>query len=202
MVERFGAEEAKALGSGGQLNPPWVELLMGWPMGWTKIGETNETSERSTDKIVSSLRGNNDSTPLEERETRQHIRGSKILQSYLRWLSDNGITGEREKTGTENGAHGFLFQMPFQQRTTATPPGQKPNEQQPGERGNFVPEMSHVRTHGGRDVGPWGEGWEDGTTRIAKNVSHRTDRLKAIGNGQVPQVAELAFRTLYSRLIG
>lgn len=28
------------------------------------------------------------------------------------------------------------------------------------------------------------------------------DRLKAIGNGQVPVVAALAFSTLYSRLIG
>jgi len=37
MVERFGAEEAKALGSGGQLNPPWVEWLMGWPIGWTDL---------------------------------------------------------------------------------------------------------------------------------------------------------------------
>ena len=37
MVERFGEEEAKALGSGGQLNPPWVEWLMGWPIGWTDL---------------------------------------------------------------------------------------------------------------------------------------------------------------------
>ena len=36
MVERFGEEEAKALG-GGQLNPPWVEWLMGWPIGWTDL---------------------------------------------------------------------------------------------------------------------------------------------------------------------
>jgi len=37
MVDRFGEEEAKALGSGGQLNPPWVEWLMGWPIGWTGL---------------------------------------------------------------------------------------------------------------------------------------------------------------------
>jgi hypothetical protein len=31
------AEEAKALGSGGQLNPDWTEWLMGWPIGWTDL---------------------------------------------------------------------------------------------------------------------------------------------------------------------
>ena len=36
MVERFGEEEMKALG-GGQLNPPWVEWLLGWPIGWTDL---------------------------------------------------------------------------------------------------------------------------------------------------------------------
>lgn len=31
-------EEAKLMGAGngGQLNPDWVELLMGWPLGWTR----------------------------------------------------------------------------------------------------------------------------------------------------------------------
>ena len=24
-------------GAGGQLNPDWVELLMGWPLGWTRL---------------------------------------------------------------------------------------------------------------------------------------------------------------------
>ncbi len=32
-------EEARAMGAGngGQLNPPWVEWLMGWPIGWTDL---------------------------------------------------------------------------------------------------------------------------------------------------------------------
>lgn len=31
-------QDAKAMGAGncGQLNPDWVELLMGWPLGWTR----------------------------------------------------------------------------------------------------------------------------------------------------------------------
>ena len=32
-------EEARQMGAGngGQLNPPWVEWLMGWPIGWTDL---------------------------------------------------------------------------------------------------------------------------------------------------------------------
>jgi DNA (cytosine-5)-methyltransferase 1 len=36
--------------------------------------------------------------------------------------------------------------------------------------------------------------------RVANGVAHRVDRLKAIGNGQVPSVAALAFNTLRRRL--
>ena len=32
--------------------------------------------------------------------------------------------------------------------------------------------------------------------RVATGIKHRVGRLKAIGNGQVPQVAALAWRTL------
>jgi hypothetical protein len=33
-------EEARQMGAGngGQLNPTWVEWLMGWPLGWTAFG--------------------------------------------------------------------------------------------------------------------------------------------------------------------
>jgi len=32
-------EEARLMGAGngGQLNPPWVEWLMGWPIGFTDL---------------------------------------------------------------------------------------------------------------------------------------------------------------------
>jgi DNA (cytosine-5)-methyltransferase 1 len=47
-------------------------------------------------------------------------------------------------------------------------------------------------------------GWwksEPNVGRVADGVAVRVDRLKAIGNGQVPQVAELAWHTLHERLI-
>lgn len=46
------------------------------------------------------------------------------------------------------------------------------------------------------------EWWESepGVGRVAHGVAHRVDRLRCIGNGQVPLCAATAFRILYKRL--
>jgi len=38
------SEDAAALGSRGELNPPWVEWLMGFPIGWTDLGGSETPS--------------------------------------------------------------------------------------------------------------------------------------------------------------
>jgi hypothetical protein len=34
--------------AGGQLNPPWVEWLMGYPAGWTDCGDSGTPSSRKS----------------------------------------------------------------------------------------------------------------------------------------------------------
>lgn len=47
----------------------------------------------------------------------------------------------------------------------------------------------------------WKEGWEDDCPRVVTGKpANRTNRLKALGNGQVPQTAAAAFRILWERL--
>ena len=44
---------------------------------------------------------------------------------------------------------------------------------------------------------PWEENrWENAIPRVVNGVEKRVDRLKAIGNGQVPHVAALAWEIL------
>ena len=38
------SEGAAALGSRGELNPPWVEWLQGFPIGWTDLGDSETPS--------------------------------------------------------------------------------------------------------------------------------------------------------------
>jgi hypothetical protein len=43
-------------------------------------------------------------------------------------------------------------------------------------------------------------GTTDGTALGVDAIVNRTDRLRLLGNGVVPDCAELAFRTLFNRL--
>lgn len=55
---------------------------------------------------------------------------------------------------------------------------------------------------------PTGEVWSDwwqaepGVGRVANGVAHRVERIRALGNGQVPLVAATAFCLLFRRLTG
>lgn len=55
---------------------------------------------------------------------------------------------------------------------------------------------------GGRlQASAWQEGWEKDCPRVVfGKPANRTNRLKALGNGQVPQTAAAAFRILWERL--
>jgi len=40
------------------------------------------------------------------------------------------------------------------------------------------------------------QSWENAVPRVANGVAARVDRLRCLGNGQVPAVAQLAWNTL------
>ena len=50
--------------------------------------------------------------------------------------------------------------------------------------------------------GSWWNGEPEGVPRVEGSKENRTPRLKALGNGQVPQVAAFAFQALRARLEG
>lgn len=71
--------------------------------------------------------------------------------------------------------------------------GELSENERPGSQGNY---------HAGRaETNDCGEWWsaEPDVGRVAHGVAARVDRLKAIGNGQVPAVAATAFRVLLGR---
>ena len=55
--------------------------------------------------------------------------------------------------------------------------------------------------HAAAECGGWWSS-EPRVGRVADGVAHRVDRLRALGNGQVPLVAAVAFKVLRKRLIG
>tara|TARA_R100000656_G_scaffold100617_1_gene73096 strand:+ start:64 stop:915 length:852 start_codon:yes stop_codon:yes gene_type:complete len=72
-----------------------------------------------------------------------------------------------------------------------------------------IPNAKGVYVQGQRDkqrkVESWGSSWwkiEPRLGRVANGVANRVDRLKSIGNGQVPAVAAYAFQMLSERIGG
>lgn len=94
----------------------------------------------------------------------------------------------------ENGVRGM--------RDGSAPPGapRGPEEgkQLTGKHSDALPALSQLLARYGKKA--WQDGsWENAIPRVAKNVARRVDRLRSIGNGQVPVVAALAFSILSSR---
>ena len=84
--------------------------------------------------------------------------------------------------------------------TTSAPhrPGQ--DQQRAGEHPDAMQALSRLLAHHGKTY--WQDGrWEDATPRVDHGVAARVDRLKAIGNGQVPQCAAEAWRRLGRRMM-
>lgn len=104
------------VGVWGQLNPAWVEWLMGWPIGWTSLAALGE---REFDHWQATNAAHGDGAPASEL-----------------WFD--------EEAGAPSGDHGARQAIP----------------------------------------------------RVCSGVQARAARLKAIGNGQVPRAAAMAWRTL------
>jgi len=166
-----GTQTTLAIEAGGSLNPTWVEWLMNWPKGWTDI-ETNCKHE------------------------------------YKYWKTASAANGDGN----------LLREMWFNREAGAPPQGQEPNEQPTGEHPSSVFDLPRRRASDasasvmrGLRENLSAEAVETSEivrefrlqqdsrkelSRVAVGVKCRVDRLKAIGNGQVPSVAALAWRVL------
>lgn len=89
--------------------------------------------------------------------------------------------------------------LQLQQETTGTLHRPKNNKQRTREHTDTMQALSLLLAYFGKAY--WSNGsWENATTRVANGVSDSMDRLKAIGNGQVPLCAATAWRMLIARL--
>jgi len=165
---------------GGQLNPNWVEWLMNWPITWSGLNAIDP-------------------------------------KEYQRWKETSSKTLQKSEQ---------LREMWWDNDPSQASSGQQPNEQSEQQHCDAVPQMSRDTTrqrevegsHKGSDLpllcnniylseseaenvqsGMWEQIGMDETKivpRTDKNIVARVDRLKAIGNGQVPLCAATAWELL------
>jgi DNA (cytosine-5)-methyltransferase 1 len=194
--------------AGGPLNPTWVELLMGWPlhstslqpmcyiaferwlMGWTDEEKTYNVQE------VSRMRRDHDTQTLSERPSRrlQAVDEAKALQSEM--CEHEGCCRIRRSLMESKEAHqGKVRELRWDTPTDSASHQREQRGQLASKHRDSVCELSHVTPPYGKKA--WAEGsWEDGILRVADGVANRIDRLRALGNGQVPAVATRAFSEL------
>ena len=225
--------------SKGQLNPDWVEWLMGWPINWTRLKDFDnilfdvwyETSEKTHRESVYPLWWSYDPAEVEKRKTGLNIQEQKILFNKML----RPILGEaeqeseqecREKESAKAIRSRKVRDLPLNQECSKAPHRRESSKQFQSQHPDT---LSSVPCSGGDNKGDMGEAkttegeklrclrshiqakevsfkalWESAVlsetwekvSRVEVGVENRADRLKSIGNGQVPAVAATAFRIL------
>lgn len=167
--------QAVKMNSGGSLNPTWVEWLMNFPIGWTDTGKD-------------------------------------CLYEFEFW----------KEASTTNVPGDSLRKVWFNEEAGAPPQRPEPNKQQFGQRGSAMQSMPRQRAFKGKETNAMPdlqcgilskqhkaiqaveavresrmfEGTRTPLCRIAVGINARVDRLRCIGNAQVPAVVKLAWETL------
>jgi len=166
--------------AGGSLNPDWVEWLMNWPITWSSINAINPKEfQRWKEASAAALQASSCLRTLWwERDPSQASSGSQHLQQ------------------PEQQCGGALQQMP---RVTAREPALEGSHE--GQDLPVLREDLHLHPGQGEDMqqGVWQQTGVDEAPyapRVANGVAARVDRLKAIGNGQVPLCAATAWQLL------
>lgn len=198
---------AMARAAGGPLNPMWVELLMGWPEGWTCVDPislalycqwlmgTCDDEETRTREIVRVLRRGHLSEEISRASGRLlGVRETAVLLSELcehENRPDQARVFMACSEALEDDVRGV--------RAPAAATGASHEPEHPGqsarEYSDVMQVLSRFLAHYGKEA--WQDGsWENAVPRVAHGVAAWMDRLKALGNGQVPAVVRLAWLTL------
>jgi hypothetical protein len=189
------------------LNPTWVEKLMGWPQNWTEVKPMIdfqfiswimgfcECENTRTKEIMRVLRNSNGAQNFQRKAGRPiSIQEAEILLSLMfqheigsdeAWLL---MEGEEAPQGEVRGVR-------IQAGIASSPHRPGHQEQPAGEYPDAMQTLSRLLAYDGEAA--WkDQSWENAVPRVATGVASRVDRLKAIGNGQVPAVAALAWKLL------
>jgi len=156
---------------GGTLNPEWVEWLMNWPIGWTAL-ETLDGREVEYWKTASAA----------------NVSGGLLREMWFNREAGAPSPGPGSDEQLTRKHHGHVFLLP-----------------PPGSHEDSARDVLGVRAWISAEEEQEGDtlrlfrmqqGARPEIRRVAVGVRHRVDRGRALGNGQVPSVAALAWEML------
>ena len=195
----------------GQLNPTWVEKLMGWPDEWTCLNPISHVKicfwlmgfcdgeENRTTEVLRVLRRGY--AAQEVREAIGRFVGISEAAILLAKLCEHAHRFDEARLfmACAKALEEAMRGVRLCESITSAPHRPKQDLQQTREYPDTMQALSRLLAHYGKTA--WKDGsWEDAVPRVANGVAARVDRLKAIGNGQVPLCAATAFKLLKERL--
>jgi len=196
----------------GSLNPSWVGLLMGYPLSATclnpmsmveykkwLVGFTDE-KKKGTLETVHDMRESDDPEKIQGSSGGYDgMEEAEILQSFVCEHKEKYIEIGLALAGEEV-SESELRSMWDRSEIAGSSHRRELEEHRSGESTDPLHLVSQIYpSYGGQ---AWMEGtWEATIPRVATGVAHRCDRLKAIGNGQVPAVVREAWNKLTEGLL-
>lgn len=189
---------------------------MGWPAGWTSLNPISMleyqqwlmgflggdyATETGPGKVLRDLREETGTEAL-QREARglQHVQAPEVLRSDLRGSAE-GIDKTRLQLESTQALESEVRSLRLRPEIASAPYRSGQDEQSAGEHPNAMQVLSRFLARYGKEA--WQDGsWENGIPRVATGVAARVDRLTALGNGQVPICAAVAFLLLAGEIQG
>lgn len=197
---------------GGELNPTWTEKLMGFPDDWTSLNEishvkylfwilgfSNEKKKRENEILRVLQKGYVEKEIWQEIGRHVSVYEATVLLiklcKYAQRADEARVFMESKKAFKRK-----MRSVQSCKETSSSPRGSGYKKQRTRKYSDTMQKLSRLLAHHGKTY--WeNNSWEDAVPSVAHGVASRVDRLKAIGNGQVPIVAATAFKILYQRLI-
>jgi len=213
-------------GCGGQLNPDWVEWLMGWPIGWSSLEPIDllfwldwsaDPADVDSDYYEYPTPSTFD-TVIRDLENQKDVRDTMQLAEIARMYPEgNPTTKKWDEVKWTSPKACEIDEDPEQWEKRRLKPSAKmmgPSltvqvKQKEWKTPNVVDATGRTYQYVGKDrkkllclPGQVKEHPTQGMIpRVSTNIPDRVNRLKAIGNGMCPQTAALAWNVLTKGLL-
>ena len=154
-----------------------------------------ECKKTRTKEVMRVLRNTHGAKELQRKTGRPiDIQEAEVLLFDM-CKHQEGFDEARIQFSSKETPEGSMRVMRIQQVAASSSHRPKHKKQRVGEYSDAMQALPRFLAHDGKEA--WSSGcWENAVPRIAVKVPFRTDRLKRIGNGQVPSVVALAWNTL------
>ena len=168
---------------GGRLDgfPLWLERHIGKGMSYAE-------SKRAVEVLRNLWSADAAQTLRSATRGLGRFQTAEVLFTFLRKYEAHPDEARLFLAGKET-PDGFLRSLRLKEKATGTPHRPGHNEQRARQHTDTLQEVPRFLAQHMQENWPF-SGWEDGIPRVATGVPARVDRLRALGNAVVPQLAE------------